>query len=505
LLASGPLEQRLQRFVRAYAENTGADAVAVLHATGEGLVPLAFTGLVPEVLGRRFLLSAEPRLQNGVVSELPVRYPDDCAWPDPYDGLLERDPTATQRMHGCLVAPLRSPGGALGVLTLDSVDPAALDRVSDVDVGVLAALVGQTIAASLLESALSLSHREHEILALVPRIEPSGDVPTEFLGVSEEARRVRADISLVAATDLCVLISGETGTGKEVAARAIHLQSPRRGRPLVQINCAALPESIAEDELFGHVRGAFTGATTDRPGKFEAATGGTLFLDEVGELPLSIQPKLLRALQLGEIQRVGSDQVRKVDVRVTAATNRDLRAEVAAGRFRADLYHRLAVFTLELPPLRERPLDIDLYAGFFLDRARMRLGTGPIRLDSDARAALHSVTWGGNVRELEHVLLRAALGATRGVSRGGAVVVTEACLGLSQSERPALAVSVVPCNLPAGSKLSLRGATEKFQRDLIAASLSNCGGNWSAAARELQMDRANLRRLAQALGLSGQV
>jgi anaerobic nitric oxide reductase transcription regulator len=187
-------------------------------------------------------------------------------------------------------------------------------------------------------------------------------------------RRVCEEVELAACSDLAVLITGETGTGKEVVARAIHVRSTRADRPLIYVNCAALPESVAESELFGHVRGAFTGAFENRAGKFEVADRGTLFLDEIGELPLSIQAKLLRTLQTGEIQRVATDSVLRVDVRIIAATNRDLPTEIENGRFRPDLFHRLSVFPIHVPPLRDRRDDILLLAGFFLDEARIRLG-----------------------------------------------------------------------------------------------------------------------------------
>ena len=208
-----------------------------------------------------------------------------------------------------------------------------------------------------------------------------------------------------------MLITGETGTGKELVARQIHSSSSRADEALIHVNCAALPVSIAESELFGHLAGAFTGATKDRPGKFEVADEGTLFLDEIGELPLELQPKLLRALQQGEIQRIGSDRVHKVNVRVIAATNRNLEEEVGHGRFRADLYHRLAVFSLRVPALRERREDIPLLASHFADTSARRIGVASVRLDAIAKARLTESEWPGNVRELENLIARAALRA----------------------------------------------------------------------------------------------
>lgn len=220
----------------------------------------------------------------------------------------------------------------------------------------------------------------------------------------------------MAGSDLNVLISGETGTGKELVAKAIHEGSPRAVNPLVYLNCAALPETVAESELFGHVKGAFTGAISNRSGKFEMADNGTLFLDEIGELSLALQAKLLRVLQYGDIQRVGDDRSLRVDVRVLAATNRDLREEVLAGNFRADLFHRLSVFPLSVPPLRERGEDVVLLAGYFCEQCRLRLGLSRVVLSPGARSHLLNYGWPGNVRELEHAIHRAVVlaRATRG-------------------------------------------------------------------------------------------
>ncbi len=240
-----------------------------------------------------------------------------------------------------------------------------------------------------------------------------------MIGLSAGIMQLKKEIDIVAASDLNVLISGETGTGKELVAKAIHEGSPRAASPLIYLNCAALPESVAESELFGHVKGAFTGAISNRSGKFEMADNGTLFLDEIGELSLSLQAKLLRVLQYGDIQRVGDDRSLRVDVRVLAATNRDLREEVLAGRFRADLFHRLSVFPLSVP-LRERGEDVVLLAGVFLRAvspaagARAR-GVKPWRAASFVELSLA----GGNVRELEHAIHRAIVLARGMHNQGG--------------------------------------------------------------------------------------
>ena len=324
---------------------------------------------------------------------------------------------------------------------------------------------------------------------------------TELIGVSPLLQQLRREIELVAQSDYTVLITGETGAGKELVARAVHTASRRRDDALIYVNCAALPETLAESELFGHVHGAFTGAIADRAGKFEVADGGTLLLDEVGELPLTMQPKLLRVLQEGEIQRVGSDTPRRVDVRVLAATNRDLDDEVRAGRFRADLFHRLNVYPLRVPPLRERPEDIALLTGYFCDLARRRLGLGPVRVSAEALDALQAYAWPGNVRELENVLSRVVLKAAAGVARGAVIVLQRAHLGSDLAVAHNGASIVTEPQPTSAAQQPLRDATLDFQRDMIRRALQAHAGNWSAAARALGMHRSNLHHLASRLGL----
>ena len=223
-------------------------------------------------------------------------------------------------------------------------------------------------------------------------------------------------IELVAPTDASVLVTGESGTGKELVAREIHRRSSRSARPMIKVNCASIPSELYESEFFGHVKGAFTGAVQARAGRFEAAHEGTLFLDEVGEIPLSLQSKLLRVLQEGQYERVGEERTREVDVRVIAATNRDLRREVDEGRFREDLFYRLNVFPLEVPPLRERIADVPMLAEHFLDCAAQRMGTERPKLTVAAATELQTYDWPGNVRELQNVIERSVITA-----RGGAL------------------------------------------------------------------------------------
>src|SRR5262245_1701164 len=220
----------------------------------------------------------------------------------------------------------------------------------------------------------------------------------DLLGDSPALKKVLAQIEMVAPTGAGVLILGESGTGKELVARAIHDRSPRHAAALVRVNCASVPRELFESEFFGHVRGAFTGAVKDRVGRFELADGGTLFLDEIGEVPLELQSKLLRVLQEGQFEKVGEDRTRTVDVRIIAATNRELEAEVKAGRFRQDLYYRLSVFPIDLPPLRERVEDIGVLAQHFLDQASRKMGKAAMRLTAAQSRELGAYDWPGNVR-----------------------------------------------------------------------------------------------------------
>jgi len=241
----------------------------------------------------------------------------------------------------------------------------------------------------------------------------------EIVGTSGCMRSIQEQIELVAPTDASVLILGESGTGKELVARALHDRSRRSAKPLVRVNCASIPKDLFESEFFGHVRGAFTGAVRDREGRFALAEGGTLFLDEVGEIPLELQSKLLRVLQEGEYERIGAARTRKVDVRVIAATNRDLRQEAEQGSFREDLFYRLNVFPLEVAPLRARPDDIPALSEHFLARSAQRLRLPRPRLTEAALAKLVAYRWPGNVRELQNVIERAVI-----VSRGGDLIVS---------------------------------------------------------------------------------
>ncbi|CAM2832300.1 nitric oxide reductase transcriptional regulator NorR [Shewanella amazonensis] len=482
---------RFARLVDTVKANLGCDAAALLEFRDRHFVPLATAGLAEDVAGRHFAIDSHPRLEAIARAGDLVRFPADSALPDPYDGLI---PNQEDRLHvhACIGLPLFDDEKLIGALTLDAFDPQRFDNLGTMELRALGAL-----SAASLKNALLLDKLERVSLLGHGSREANNDTPP-MVGNAPVMESLRQEILAVAGTDLSVLILGETGTGKELVARAVHQASPRANKALVYLNCAALPESVAESELFGHVKGAFTGAISHRSGKFETADKGTLFLDEIGELPLGLQAKLLRVLQYGDVQRIGDDRSLKVDVRIIAATNKDLKQEVLAGRFRADLYHRLSVFPLHVPPLRERPEDLGPLCGHFLEQSRKSLGLSVLRIRPDALSRLKNHDWPGNVRELEHVIKRAATLA-RAASDDGAVMI----------EPQMLAIGGQSASLPVQSPVTgaqvegknLKEATDAFQAAYIGQILSANRGNWASTARALGLDPGNLHRLAKRLGL----
>jgi anaerobic nitric oxide reductase transcription regulator len=503
LTASLAAGDRYARLLDSVTRIIPCDAACLLRLEGEDLIPVAGRGLAPEALVRRFNRREHPRLDIILSSADPVLFPHDSRLADPFDHLLSADHEATLSVHACLGCRLTEGGHVVGALTADALQPEKFDAVDLHMLGMLGALAGAAMqTTSLIESLERMAERRGEVARELYRSagRASGG---QMLGSSAAVRRLLDEIRTVAASDLPVLITGETGVGKELVARRIHDLSTRQDEAMIQINCAALPESVAESELFGHVKGAFTGAVRDRAGKFEIAHGGTLFLDEVGELPLALQPKLLRAIQQGEVQRVGSDRPIRVDVRLIAATNRDLNAEMETGRFRADLYHRLAVYPIHVPPLRDHREDIPMLSAHFLDVSRQRLGLGPVRLAEDARERLMALEWPGNVRELENVISRGVLRAARGeTGRGRAILVGVEHLDLGGALQPAATEVTNADSAQAGnSRLSLAERVDAFRRRAILEAVERHHGNWAAAGREMGLHRSNLHQLAARLGL----
>ena len=505
-----PERERYRRLLQAARALFSCDAVALLKLDGEVLLPLATEGLSSDTLGRRFKVADHPRFQWLLASGQAKRFDADSALPDPYDGLIEGDQTHHE-VHDSMGCVLQVEGRIWGLLTLASLERG---QFSDSHLALLqsfanlaSATVGAVMRINRLATLLQTERTRAESYKRA-----AGQPERELIGQSAAFKLLLKEIALVGPSELTVLITGETGVGKELVAQALHARSGRADRPLISLNCAALPDTLVESELFGHVRGAFTGAVSERQGKFELADGGTLFLDEIGELPLAAQAKLLRVLQSGQLQRLGSDREHRADVRLIVATNRDLAAEVRAGRLRADIYHRLSVYPLAVPALRERGRDILLLSGFFLEENRVRLHLGGLRLDPDAQAALLAYDWPGNVRELEHLIGRSVLRALgRHPTRPRILTLTAEDMGLQEVGAPSPSVpspsahAVIPgaaSSTPA-SQLGLRQAVEAFERDLVQTTLVQHAHNWASAARALQMDRANLVRRARRLGLAG--
>ncbi len=355
------------------------------------------------------------------------------------------------------------------------------DAVALMKEGVVDVLVKPPRARAL-RRALALALRQHELSAENRRLRQAlrdRRLLENVVGASPAFAEVLRQVEQVAATPATVLLTGETGTGKEVIAEAIHELSPRAERRLVKVHCAAIPETLLESELFGHARGAFTGAVREKPGLVEVADGGTLFLDEIGEIPLDIQAKLLRVLQEGEVQRIGETAPRKVDVRVVAATNRDLEVEVREGRFREDLWYRINVIPIHLPPLRQRGDDALLLARHFLEQETDRLGRTDLEgFTPEALEALRAYAWPGNVRELQNAIARAAALAP------GPLVREEDLPDRVRGATPAGRRLVLPEDM----------TLEEIERLMILHALEVTGGNKKEAAARLGISLATLYR-----------
>jgi two-component system response regulator AtoC len=351
--------------------------------------------------------------------------------------------------------------------------------------------IRQVVAKAISTYALSRKDARPE--------EPSERGRFRLVGQSPAIRQIYGVVEKVANTPSTVLISGESGTGKELIARALHENSTRHAGPFIKINCAAIPKTLMESELFGYDKGAFTGAVGAKPGRFELAHGGTLFLDEIGEIPVEMQVKLLRVLQESEFERVGGIKTIKVDVRLVTATNRDLLEEIAAGNFREDLFYRLNVVPIQIPPLRERREDIPLLAEHFIAKFNERLKKQIVSISPEAVAELVGYNWPGNIRELENLMERTILfceGPEIGVSDLPPEIV-----GAAPTPASAAAGEGEPRPAAGSLKEAVRAETERVERELIQRALDATGGNVTQAARKLKISRKSLQTKMKELGL----
>ena len=468
---------RFSRLITTLRQILGCDASALLRYEAHQFVPLAIDGLAQDVLGRRFALEGHPRLEAIARAGDVVRFPADSDLPDPYDGLIPGHESL--KVHACVGLPLFAGQTLIGALTLDGMDADRFDSFSDEELRLIAALV-----AGALNNALLIARLEAQNVLPAQAVNYPLPERQEIIGLSGPMLQLKKEIDIVAASDLNVLISGETGTGKELIARAIHNLSGRNGRRMVKMNCAAMPAGLLESDLFGHERGAFTGASAQRIGRFELADKSSLFLDEVGDMPLELQPKLLRVLQEQEFERLGSNKLIQTDVRLIAATNRDLKQMVIDREFRSDLYYRLNVFPIHLPPLRERPDDIPLLVKAFTFKIARRMGRNIDSIPAETLRTLTRMEWPGNVRELENVIERAVL-----LTRGNV-------LQLSLPERDIVEAPRTPAVLPEEGE-------DEYQ--LIVRVLKESNGvvaGPKGAAQRLGLKRTTLLSRMKRLGIN---
>jgi len=365
------------------------------------------------------------------------------------------------KVSSVICVPLLDRGRLLGIIYVGN--DSIRDLFQETTLRVLTVFASQ--AALIVANALHMNELKHDNRRLNERLEQYRF--GEIVGTSPPMQQVFRKVEKIAPTDISVLITGETGTGKELIAREIHNRSPRAGKPFVTINCGAIPENLLESELFGHVKGAFTGAVANKQGKFQAADGGTLFLDEIGEMPIELQVKLLRAIQEKVVYRVGDTRPETVDIRILAATNRDLEKEIAGGRFREDLYYRLNVVNLELPPLRVRGDDVLVIARYLLARYSREYDAKVKGLSPNAAVSIRKHAWPGNIRELENRIKKAIVLCE-------STVIGPDDLGLTGDVLPQI--------------LTLADAKEKFQREYINEVLALNNGNRTKTARDLGVD-----------------
>lgn len=509
-------EERFDLFIRELRKIAPFDAASVMVRDGNVLRIICSLGLKAEARIHSYSIAQHPRLQVMIDSGAPVVFPPDSTLPDPFDDLLDGPSAhALHDVHSCLGCPLIVENQVVGCLTLDALSPGAFDHLPMLFLESLGAFAGAALRTALLMQRLERDRMRH--MEWARELQKLQSTRT-LIGDSLPMQKLRQEIRLVARSPFPVLILGETGTGKELVARSIHTSSGRADGPWITVNCAALPENLAESELFGHIRGAFTGADRDRPGKFELADGGTLFLDEIGDLSLPLQAKILRILQEGEVQRLGSENLLKINVRIIAATHRNLEHMVADGTFRRDLLHRLHVFPLRVPPLRERLDDLELLAATFVEDTCREIGLGSVRISPEVFDVWKAQDWPGNVRELQNRVRSTLVGM--GLKQGESSIIQLQHIQDSESKKvlspntqttDSLAknfdstnrviekFNVLNPNAPIHYPQNLSEAVDNYKTQLILNAYHHFGNNWSRAATNLGLDRANLLRLTRRL------
>jgi len=506
LTAALSSEERYRRLLDALRRVIPYDAAALLRLEDGELLPIVSEGLSDDAMGRRFPLKEHPRLEIICRSDEPVMFPSDSNLPDPYDGLLADDRGEFKRIHACLGCPLRVGDELIGALTADAAEPHAFEGIESGFLAAVGALAAAELRTTHLIEALERSAERQGLIARDLMRDVELRQGSDMIGTTQVMQRLRQDIELVARSDFTVLITGETGVGKELVARAVHNASERRAEPMLYVNCAALPETLADSELFGHMRGAFTGASSDRAGKFEVASGGTLFLDEIGELPLSVQPKLLRAIQDKCIRRLGSTVSRPVDFRLVAATNRNLESMVAEGTFREDLYYRLSAFTIAIPPLRNRRDDIPGLVMVALREAAAVMQRPVPEVSEAVMAKLQSHPWPRNVRQLFNVVERALVledslmlheqafpqlfdlaSPPSAPPTPRTLTPRPSAVGAEVPLPQAPSVTFSPSEPP--SSVRFDSAVMEMERRLLLDALERCDGNQTRAAELLAMPR----------------
>jgi Nif-specific regulatory protein len=520
------LEELIPNIIRRCRDTLRAESAAVLlhDATTDELYFPYVAGNDPSSTERLLetrLPAAEGIAGAVLASGRSELIADASADPRFYDRVDEATGLTT---HSILVAPLRTRRGPVGVVEV--INPIGREAFSRDDLDLLDALAASmAIAIDNARMFAELRDREQSLRSTVGALRRDlarRDQFAEIVGNSEAIRETLHLMESAASSPISVLIEGETGTGKELVARGIHRASERAEAAFVAVNCAALPADLLEAELFGHARGAFTGAVTERRGLFEAAHGGSMFLDEVGDLPLSMQVKLLRVLQEGEIMPVGTTRPRKVDVRIIAATNHNLRAAVDAGTFRADLYYRISAFPIAVPPLRARRSDVPLLADRFLTDSAERHRKKIAGIDPTAFALLTAYDWPGNIRQLRNEIERAvALTPQGGTIRAEAFSREISAPGAASAASPrpiatATAESALPASATGSEAISvsttldigngtneadLRSARTAFESRFIAEQLRSNGGNVSRTAEALGISRVMLQKKMKELGL----